>query len=118
MARKIILLERLSDAGDPLTFRYVYWADVPAARQALAAKPAFVSAVLDATAAEKTALQSGAVAEVVRTSAWPAGATIATIQADLIAGFTAYQAQVSAYNPWLRYGTSWDGTTWTSKTTA
>ena len=40
--------------------------------------------------------------------------TNAQIRTMLQAEFTARQNAVNAYNPWTRYGTLWDGTTWTA----
>lgn len=43
-----------------------------------------------------------------------AGTTVPQIQAALVAEFNAYQARITAANPWQRYGTSYDGTSWTA----
>lgn len=114
MARKIIILESNPPGQGDIQFRFAMWADVPAARQSRYADATFASAVAGATAGEITALQTGAVVETVREARWPAGTTIPNIQAALVTEFNAYQARVTASNPWQRYGTSWDGSIWTA----
>lgn len=97
-------------------YRYVMWADVPAARQPFYARASAVSAWKDATGADNTALQNGSVVEKLDELKVPSGSTIGQAQAFLEARWTDYQAKVTAYNPWNRYGTtlSADGTTWTN----
>lgn len=114
MARKIIVLEQYAVLPGELGFRYALWADVPAARQARYANPTFETAVAGASQAEIGALRSGAVVEKVEDGRWPAGTTVPSIQALLVSRFQDFQAEVTARNPWQRYGTSWDGTTWTA----
>ena len=114
MARKIIILEMNPVLPGETAFRFAMWADVPAARQARYADAALTSAVVGISAGELTALQNGSVVEKVEDARWPAGATVAQIQALLVARYTAFQAQITAANPWQRYGTNWDGTSWTS----
>jgi hypothetical protein len=116
MARQIIIQERVNIPSD-FSFRYVLWAAVPTARQSFYANPAFVTTVKDATTAEVAALQSGAVVELQQVGNYVAGTPIASIQADLINKFNAFQAQITATNPWQFYGTSWDGTAWNIKQT-
>lgn len=113
--KKVIILER---SPERLEFRYALWGDVPAARQEFFADPARESVYKDASAAEITALQNGSVAERVGIAAYPAGTAIAVIQTELANLWTAFQAELnvatnSAQNPYQRYGTTWDGTTWT-----
>lgn len=67
-----------------------------------------------ATAAELSALQAGQVIEHIDVFHAAVGTPLATIQAALIAAFNALQSKINAANPWVRYGTSWDGVTWTS----
>lgn len=114
MARKIIILESNPPGTGNIAFKFAMWADVPAARQARYANATFVSEVVGATAGEISALQTGAVVEMVREAQWNAGTTIPQIQAALVAEFNAYQARITAANPWQRYGTSYDGTSWTA----
>jgi hypothetical protein len=114
MAAKIIILEQIS--VDPLGFRYALWAAVPLVRQPFFANAAAKSAWVNAAAADLAALQAGQIVEVVRSQQWAAATSIATIQAALIAEFNAFQTQVTGTggNNWARYGTTWDGTTWTA----
>lgn len=121
MARKIIIMEKLTDSVAVNHYRYALWANVPAARQSFYANATFVSAVIGTnapTTAELNALQGGSVVETVQDSSWDQSVPIATVQNDLTTAFNAYQALITAYNPWVRYGTTWDGTTWTAKSTA
>lgn len=111
--KKIIILEHINFPSDQ-DFRYCLWADVPTARQPYYATPTFVSAYKDATAEELTALRSGAVVEQVGVIPRQAGATLAQIRTDLIGRFTVFQNSITNYNPYDRYGTSWDGTSWTT----
>jgi len=109
----IIVLER--DRENPNVYSYVLWADVPAARRpfyALEWGPTRVSAWKDALAGDHANLQSGSVVESVQTLQVPSSASLAQIQAFLQARWTDYQTRIATVNPWQRYGTSWDGTTW------
>jgi hypothetical protein len=121
MARKIIILEKLNDSPDVNHYRYALWASVPVARQSFYADPNIVSAVIGANAptnTEATALTNGSVVETVQDGSWPVATPIVQIQTDLTTAFNTYQALINATNPWVRYGTSFDGTTWTAKSTA
>jgi hypothetical protein len=111
---RIIILERVNAPSD-LAYRYVLWADVPAARQRFYADPNAQSAYLDATADDLAALRSGAVVEKVSTYTWQVGATLAQITAQLRAELDAFQDQITNLNLWDRYGTVWDGNSWTQK---
>ena len=113
MARKIIILEQQPKLPGEVAFRFAMWADVPAARQARYANPAFVSAVAGLSQAELDELRAGQIVEQVEDARWPAGTTVPSIQALLVTRFQAFQAEVTAANPWQRYGTNWDGSTWT-----
>jgi hypothetical protein len=110
MPREIIILEQVGETGD---FRVAFWLDVPAARRAFYADPAATSQFLNATAEEIAALRSGAVVERVERIDRPFGGTLAQLRTTLTARHAALQARVNAENPWARYGTSFDGTTWT-----
>jgi len=107
----IIILEKHTD-----DFSCAMWADVPAARQSRYADQNKVSAWSGALAADNTNLKNGVVAERVTTQRTPSGASVAQIQAFLQDQWTAYQAEINNYNPWVRYGSTWDGTTWTMVT--
>lgn len=117
MARRIIILDRIPMNGR-LAFNYALWADVPAARQPFYANPSAKSAWTGASTQENAAIASGAILESVgayqdRTPR--ATETIADVRAALQAAWAAFQDQVTnADVKWSRYGTSWDGTSWTA----
>ncbi len=119
-SKRVIVLERHVDQerawGDqsPQFWSYVLWADVPASRQTFYAKPGFVSAVQGISAADLTALQNGSVVERQRILSVDKGTTNAQLMTKLELEWTQFQSQVNAFNPWNRYGTFWDGTTWTA----
>ena len=114
MAKKIIILERTDEPSD-YNFNVLFWLNVPAARQRFFANPAATSMYKDATPEEIVAIQSGQVSEAVRRFSYPAGTTIATIIADLQTKYNASQALLNSRNAWVRYGTYWDGSTWTQQ---
>ena len=105
---KIIILET-----KPGKVNYAFWADVPAARQRFYADANKVSVWKDAIAADNTALQNGSVVELVSSYPFEEGASAARIRNALLDLHTKYQAEISAYNPWVRYGTTYD-TAWTA----
>lgn len=109
---RIIVMDRLPDFGSQ-SFRVAYWVDVPAARQSFYAKPGAVSAWANAQAADNAAIASGAVVEIVENFVKPNG-TLAQAQADLQANWQRHQDAVTNVNRYQRYGTTWDGTTWTA----
>jgi len=117
MARKIIILDRINLPSDQ-DFRVAFWLDVPVARQPFYANAAATSAVIGATQAEIDAIKSGAVVEVIEGIPGRANATIAAVRAALVTRHGVLQARLVAQNPYERYGTSWDGTTWTAVTVA
>jgi hypothetical protein len=117
MARQIIILER-NTRGSNIEFRAAFWLAVPTLRQPLYANASAKSQVLDGsvTAGELTAIQNGSVVEQVDTFQYPSGNTLASIEADLQAQFTQRQADFNADSArFQRYGSSFDGTTWTLK---
>ena len=109
-SKRIIILDNFEGTK----YHVALWADVPATRQSFYASSGVVSAWTGAAAADNTAIASGAVAE--RVIQYDAGQaeSLATIRVNLQATWTAYQAYVTAWNPWARFGTFWDGTTWTA----
>jgi hypothetical protein len=108
---RVIILERDADTNG---FRYAMWADVPVARQEFYTRPAgTVSVWNDALVADNAALVSGAVAERVSTQRVQGGSTITQIEGFLESRWNDFQAEVNSSNPWQRYGSTWDGTTWT-----
>ena len=111
MARTIFLLERVADSGD---YRVVFWLDVQAPRQRFYANAAATSAFLDATPAELAAIKSGAVIEVVERANRPNGQGLPALRSALEARRAELQAALDANNVWHRYGSFFDGTTWTA----
>lgn len=109
MAKRIILLEKTGQR----TYRFALWADVPVARRPYYANVDAISAYLDASVAEVDAIKAGAVRELVDTLSGE-NLTLAQVQALLIARWTAFQNEITNYNPWDRYGSIWDGTSWTA----
>jgi len=115
ITKRVIILEKLSNS--PLVFRYALWADVPAARQPFYAvqQANTVSAWKDAAPGDNTAIQSGAVTEIVDTINLTQAQTVADAQAALQAIWTAFQARINNFDPWQRYGTFMDTTnSWTA----
>lgn len=117
MARRIIILDRIPMNGR-LAFNYVLWAAVPVERQPFYANAGAKSVWLGASAQENADIASGAILERVGTyqDRTPlATETIAHVRAALQAAWAAFQNEVTnADTRWERYGTSWDGTTWTA----
>ena len=106
---KIIVLTK--DASDP-EYRYVFWGDVPVARQPFYANAAATSQWKDAIAGDLTSLQNGSVVERTGAIRLTAGSSLAQVQAELVSRWTAFQDEITNTNLWIRYGTTWDGTTW------
>lgn len=105
-AKKIVILDRIS----PKRFRYVMWFDVPAARQAFYAQVGKVSQWTGASAQENADLASGAVVE--KSGETALEGTVAEVMAMLQSQWQETQNEINNFNPWVRYGTFWDGTSW------
>jgi len=112
MAKQIIILDRVNEPSD-MNFRYVLWATVPAARVSAYADATATSSFKGASAPELTAIQNGSIVERVGMASFSIGTPISAIQNFLLAQFAIFQAQVTAANPTSRYGTFYDGTSWT-----
>jgi FAD/FMN-containing dehydrogenase len=117
MARKIIQLERTGMPSDQ-NFRVAMWLDVPAARQLFYADAAKTSAVKGATQAEIDAIKAGAVVEVIEVIPKLAAGTVAEWRNDAEALYARLQQELTNRNAYARYGTFWDGATWTPVTVA
>lgn len=113
---RIIVLNQLN--GDANLYSYCMWADVPTARQSYYANASNKSAWTGATSADNGNLVSGAMVEKVDSLRIPNGTTLAQIEAFLQIRWTNFQSDITAANPWIRYGSTWDGTTWTIQTGA
>lgn len=109
--KQVIILDKLSEGN---RYRYVLWAAVPAARQSRYADASATSQFTGASAQESQDIKDGKVVEKVDTISVAAGVNLAAVQAELQSVWTAYQTFINNYNPWQRYGSSWDGASWTA----
>ena len=107
--KKIIILEQ-TDVSNTFSFKYALWANVPAGREIVTTSS---SAYTGATAAENVEIQAGRVLERIDAAIFPTGATQGVIAGELQKIFVAFQTQINNQNKTSRYGTSWDGTSWT-----
>lgn len=110
MAKRIVIL----DKQGPGRWTVAFWMVPPAARQVFYAQPGAVSAWKDASGADTASIQTGATVERVETYSAEGSPGLAAVQSALQARWTALQAEIDADNPWVRYGSSWDGTSWTA----
>lgn len=104
---RIIILDH-----DDRNYNYLLWADAPVARQTFYANPAKVSEWRGALADDNAKLQSGEVVEASRSRSFHDGETLAQIRTALVAESNKFQTYITNHNPWDRYGTTFDGTTW------
>ena len=111
MAKRIIILEKISE--DFLSYRYCLWADVPATRQSYYVNANFASKFKNIGDLEKLDLQNGKVSEFSDIIVVSPKITLPEIQSALIKKWQEFQDFVNSNNPWIRYGTFYDGTTWT-----
>jgi len=109
---RVIILDATAEDSD--TYNIVLWADVPAGRASWYAKTGAVSAWKDATATDNTAIANGSVAESLTVQRVPKGSGQPARQQFLQDLWTGWQTFVTNNNPWQRYGSTWDGTTWTN----
>ncbi len=115
--KHIIILDRTGEPSD-LSFSCLFWLSVPAGREkfyTIHETPAlpFSSRYQDATAEEIAALKAGTVIEMTENIVMPAGTPLTTIQARVIVRYNELQNALNSRNPFVRYGTSWDGASWT-----
>lgn len=108
----IIILDRVSTKR--LAYNYILRADVPAARQSFYADPDATSAYPSADATVNDAIKAGQIVERQGTLKPPLGATPAQLAQYLVAAQQDYQAEINSEVKFDRYGTSYDGTSWTS----
>jgi hypothetical protein len=109
-AKKIIILEQ--PAAN--TFRYVLWADVPNSHQVFYANAGRKSVWAGASDTDNQAIGSGVVAEREDILQVPPGETQAVTLARLQKIWTKYQASITNEATWAKYGSFWDGTSWTA----
>lgn len=113
MARQIITLE-VTPSGGEINVRCALWFPVTAGQEKPV--PGFISQVKGSAspdATEATALESGAVVEVIKSYAFPDNTSLAAIQSNLVLFYNrilAYLATVP--NPGKYYGKNYNGTTW------
>ncbi len=113
MALKVIVLERVGEPSD-MNFRVAFWVVPPAARQPYYADPSAASAYADVSASALAAIRAGAIVERVETRDFPVDTTLAQIKTALEQRWQKIQDAANSRNPWVKYGTTWDGTTWTA----
>lgn len=106
---RIVILERVTKRA----YRVVFRTTTPVALQSYYADPAKTALWPDAPAADTTSLQDGSEHEASDHITIEPGATQPEIAALLEATWADFNARVQAYNPWPKYGTRWDGTSWT-----
>jgi len=109
MSKKIIVLEKLPANQ----FLVCFWVAVPSPRISYHENASATSAYKGATAEELGALRDGSVVERTETVTVPPSATMADMQTQLEAMWQMFQTAISNEVTYLRYGTNWDGTTWT-----
>lgn len=117
-AKQIIILDQSKSSSGEQQVHFLFWFAVPAGQQTPAG--GFVSAYRGASTAELAALAAGSVVEEEYAGVqYPAGFTLAQIQADLVTRWTARNtARAGLPNPNTFYGANWDGTTWAAATGA
>lgn len=114
MSKKIIILERTGEPSD-LNFTVIFWLTIPATRKAFFAKESATSIYKDATPDEIKAIQEGTIQELVINVSYPSKTPLSEITSELTAKFNEQQINLNTYNPFVRYGTFWDGTNWTNQ---
>ena len=110
MATQIIILEQT----DNNRFNVAFWLTVPVARQPFYANATATSRYKDASAAEVAAIQAGQIVEQVGDFAYLSVATLANVRTALQSEWTSRQTALNNLNPWVRYGSTWDGAAWTT----
>jgi hypothetical protein len=110
MAKKIIVLERQGTVND---CNYIFWLDVPTERHKFYANAGATSQYKDADATELDNIRTGKIKEVSGYKTYEASTTIVKVKADLISMYNSQQNQVNDYNPWVKYGSYYDGSSWT-----
>lgn len=114
MAKQIIILDKVSVSLGHTSYNVAFWVIVPSARQQFYADPNKTSQYLDISPEELASLRDGSILERIETYAVTGTPNLATIKQALQDRFNALQAEVTAYNAWGFYGSSWDGTVWTA----
>jgi hypothetical protein len=110
MAKQIIIMTKHAEFAQ---YRVAYWVPVPVERQPFYVSPTKVSEWKGASSLENQDLQTGAVVEIVETVSVPEGASVAEMQAVVLDRYNVLVAEITTKNQWGRYGTYYDGSSWT-----
>jgi len=109
------IIERLQRQNPATAWKVVLWADVTVPeRRRYYAKPAtWTSAYWDATAPQLADLRAGVMTEMVVTLSYSDTVLFGDVRQDIEAELTRFQNLTNNLNLWNRYGTGFNGTTWT-----
>ena len=109
--KRIIILERIFDPE--LRFKYLLWAEVPVGNESYFANPNNISAYKNIGPADQLKLINGDLVERVGEYQTLKDTPLATIANDLKTLWASFNNEIQNHNPTVKYGFSWDGTTWT-----
>lgn len=109
-SKRIIILEKLPEGN---RYNYALWVDVPAARQSFFAKADKKSAWTEASTTENADIAAGRVYEKTDLISVAEGRPLSEIQQELQQVWQRLQDEINTVNKYVRYGTFWDGATWT-----
>ena len=113
MAKKIVVLTKEPNPNE-IVFDYIFWLDVPVNYQPFYADPNAVSSYKEATTQEVDDLKLGKVYEMRNNAVFSKTDTVGNIKSFLVTKFNQEQVIINAKNPWIYYGTYWDGASWTN----
>ena len=111
MARKIIVLRR-TRFSPQIEYEVAFWLDTPSGRQTFLANASATSRVKGATTPEIDAIKAGAIKEFIVSINVPPGSNLVTMQGILAGMHTQFQTDWTNDVVFDRYGSFWDGTTW------
>lgn len=110
MAKQIIIL----DHPDANRYKVAFWLPVPVARQSFYANANKDSAFANISTQELADLRAGLFIEQIDEFNFEAAATLAQTKTFLINEYNARLATAFALNQWNRYGSFFDGVSWTA----
>lgn len=110
--RQVIVLERTA-VSPKIAYRIAFWLPVASARQFIFANPGKTSQVKDISQSELTSLRAGEFVEVVDERDVPPGSSLAQVQSALESIWNAMHTEFDNRTTWDRYGSNWNGTSWT-----
>ena len=115
--KSIVILDRFSIPSD-YNFHVAFRLTVPTGKQPFFADDSKTSAYASAEQPTIDAIKAGQVVEVVKSMRWTKDdegnlPPLSTVTADLEAKLADLQAVMDTRNPWVKYGTSYDGNAWT-----